>query len=114
MIRPVEIWKFVSTQDPDSLPAQSIVTKGLSFFGENISPPRYRPVLFKICLTCWLPNPSRHLESTPACPEKRNMLVRPNWAKCRHVAPANKGHSLSEHARPLRSIHANRVSGATS
>jgi hypothetical protein len=30
------------------------------------------------------------------------------------VATVNEGHSLSEHANPLRSVHANRASGATS
>ena len=30
------------------------------------------------------------------------------------VATVDEGHSLSEHANPLRSVHANRASGATS
>ena len=29
------------------------------------------------------------------------------------VATVNEGHSLSEHAQPLRSVHANRTSGTT-
>ena len=40
--------------------------RGYRFSVKTSVSPRYRTVLFKICLTCWPSSPSQRLESTPA------------------------------------------------